>query len=169
MFKVGDAVIHPIRGAGVVVRVMERKWRGSKGVYYQIELMGQPDTKLMVPTDAVDSLGLRLAISPSKLGRVWSVLREDPEKLPSNHKKRYKVVDSKLHTGDIYQVAEVVRDMAWRQQKEGNLTTMGKRRYKEGMRILAGEIAAVAEVEMDDAKAQIQSKLTERLSSANLM
>ncbi|HDQ72786.1 MAG TPA: hypothetical protein ENN19_11930 [Chloroflexi bacterium] len=164
MFKVGDAVIHPIRGAGVVVRVMEKKWRGSVDMYYQIELMGQPDTKLMIPTDAVDSLGLRLAIAPSRLDRVWNVLQDEPEKLPSNHKKRYQVVDSKLHTGDIYQVAEVVRDMAWRQQEEGNLTTMGKRRYKEGMRILAGEIAAVADVEMGDAEAQIRSQLTECLS-----
>ncbi|MEA3339554.1 MAG: hypothetical protein U9R15_06270, partial [Chloroflexota bacterium] len=68
---------------------------------------------------------------------------------PANHKKRYKAVEEKLHTGDVFQVAEAVRDMTWRQRREGKLTTMGKRMYKEGMNILAGEIAAVQGVAID--------------------
>jgi CarD family transcriptional regulator len=169
MFKAGDPVIHPVRGAGVVVRVEERRWRGSKDMYYRIKLLGQRGTKLMVPIDAVEKIGLRRAIPLSELNQVWHVLRADPSMLPDNHKKRYKLLDDKLRTGDVYQIAEVVRDMAWRQQREGRLNTMGKRKYKKGMRVLAGEIAAVQGVDLEDAEAQVRAKLMESLSSDKVM
>ena len=63
------------------------------------------------------------------------------------------------------QVAEVVRDMTWRQQRKGRLTTVGTRRYKEGIKMLAGEIAAVQGVELSNAEAQIHTRLEESLSS----
>jgi RNA polymerase-interacting CarD/CdnL/TRCF family regulator len=79
------------------------------------------------------------------------------------------LLEDKLHAGDVFQVAEVVRDMAWRQQQEGSLTTIGKRRYEEGMKILAGEIAAVQEVDLGDAEAQIRARLSESLSPTTTM
>jgi len=169
MFKAGDAIIHPVRGAGVVVRVEERRWRGNSALYYRIKLLGQPGTRLLVPISATETLGLRRAIPWSKLNEVWRVLRAAPKKLPADHKERYKLLGDKLHTGDIFQVAEVVRDMAWRQQRESRLTTTGKRRYKEGMRILAGEIAAVQGVDLDDAEAQVSATLRESLSPTTAM
>ena len=164
MFRAGDAVIHPVRGAGVVVRVEKRQWRGDSALYYRINLLGQPGTRLMVPVSAADTLGLRRVIPRSKLSKVWRVLRAAPKTLPANHKKRYELLDDRLHAGDVFQVAEVVRDMAWRQQREGSLTTIGKQRYEEGMKILAGEIAAVQGVDLDDAEAQVRAKLMESLS-----
>lgn len=163
MFKAGDAVIHPIRGAGIVIRIVERQWHGSNDLYYRIKLLGRPGTKLMIPTSAAETLGLRRAIPQTKIKSVWRVLRDDPSTLPANHKKRYKAVEEKLHTGNVFQVAEAVRDMTWRQRREGKLTTMGKRMYKEGMNILAGEIAAVQGVAIEDAEDQIRVKLEECL------
>jgi hypothetical protein len=66
-FKVGDAVVHPLRGAGVVTAVEERELRGDSDEYYSIEMMGVPTTKLIVPTDAAEEVGLRRAISRSRL------------------------------------------------------------------------------------------------------
>ena len=169
MFKAGDAIIHPVRGAGVVVRVEKRQWRGSNTLYYRIELLGQPGTSLMIPISAAETLGLRRVIPRSKLDRVWRVLRAAPRTLPANHKERYKLLDDRLHTGDVFQVAEVVRDMTWRQQREGSLTTIGKQRYEEGMKILAGEIAAVQGVDLNDAEAQVRTKLRESLSPTTAM
>jgi CarD family transcriptional regulator len=165
MFKAGDAIVHPIRGAGVVERVEERHWRGSDDLYYRINLLNQPGTKLMVPTGAAEALGLRRAIPLSELNKVWHVLLAIPNELPTKHKIRYQLLDDKLHTGDVFQVAEVVRDMAWRRQRKGHLTITGKRKYEEAISILAGEIAAVQDSDMDDAEAQIQAKLVESLSS----
>jgi CarD family transcriptional regulator len=168
MFKAGDAIVHPIRGAGIVEQIEARQWRGSNDLYYRIQLLGQPGTKLMVPTSAAKALGLRRAISRTKLNKVWRVLRAAPDLLPNDHKERYKVLEEKLHTGDILQVAEIVRDMTWRRERRGHLTTVGKRQYQEGVRMLAGEIAAVQGVELNNAEAQIRARLEESLSSTTM-
>jgi len=166
MFKAGDAIIHPVRGAGVVVRIEERQWRGSNDLYYRIKLMGQPSISVMIPISAAETIGLRRAIPQSKLKQVWGVLHAAPGALPTDHKARYKLLEDKLHAGDIFQIAEAVRDMAWQQQREGNLTTMGKRIYEEGMVLLAGEIAVTRGIDLTDAEAQVRAKLGESLLSA---
>jgi CarD family transcriptional regulator len=163
MFKEGDAVVHPVRGAGVVKTVEERQWRGSDALYYRIGLLSQPGSNLMVPVEAAKEIGLRRAISRTRLKQVWRVLSTDPEKLPTEHKERYQLLEDKLHAGDVLQIAEAVRDMAWRQQREGRLTTRGKRMYEEGMTLLAGEIAAVKGIDLTDAEAQVRSTLKESL------
>ena len=159
MFSAGDLIIHPVRGAGVVVGIEERQWRGSSGLYYKIELLGQNSVSLMVPIDVAEDLGLRRTIPISKLKSVWRVLRDDPQHLPANHKKRYQVVKDKLHAGDVFQVAEVVRDMAWRRRRKGTLTTVGKRLYDEGISLLAGEIAATQGIDLSAAEVQITGQL----------
>jgi CarD family transcriptional regulator len=166
MFKAGDSIVHPVRGAGVVVRVEERQWRGCSALYYKIRLLGQRGVTLMVPTDVAETLGLRRAIPQSKLTQVWRVLRADPERLPANHKERYQLLRDRLHAGNVFQVAGVVRDMAWRQEREGRLTTVGRRIYEEGITLLAGEIAAAQGVDVGDAEIQVAAQLGESLSPA---
>lgn len=159
LFKTGDAVVHPIRGAGIVMSVEERKWHGGKDRYYRIRLLGHPSTKLMIPTTAARQIGLRRAISKSKLGKLWHVLHSDPRKLPGDHKERYQVLKDRLATGDVFQVAEVVRDMAWRQHRENRLTTVGKQLYKQAIRLLAGEIAVTLGVGFEDAEVEVRQRL----------
>jgi CarD family transcriptional regulator len=163
-FKTGDAVVHPLRGAGIVISVEERQWHGHKHLYYRIRLLDQPGTRLMIPTSAAKERGLRHAISQSNMNEMWCVLGAAPNILPNDHKERYQLLEDKLHTGDAFQVAEVVRDMAWRLQRKGRLTTVGKRRYKEGIRFLAGEIAAVEGIEIVNAEAQVLARLAEYLA-----
>ena len=165
MFKAGDAIVHPVRGAGVVVRIEERQWHGGNDQYYRISLLGQPGTSLMIPVSAAKTIGLRRAVSKSRLKEVWRVLGSDPENLPADHKARYELLNEKLHAGDVLKATEAVRDMAWRQKREGSLTTQGKRIYEEGMRILSGEVAASHGFEMADAESLVNEKLTEILSS----
>jgi len=164
MFEVGDAVVHPVRGAGIVTDIEELQRRGGSKEYYRIKLLGQERTSLMIPVKAAKARGLRYAIRQSRLNRVWRVLRAAPKKLPAYYKERYESVKSKLRTGDLLQVAEVVRDMAWRRKREGRLNTRGKRMYEEGIRLLAGEIAAAQGTDLLNAEAQVRGRLWESLS-----
>ena len=125
--------------------------------------------KLMIPTGAAEKLGLRPAIPRARLKKVWRVLSADPKTLPDKHKERYALLQDKLHAGDVFRVAEAVRDMTWRRQRRGNLTTTGMRLYEEGMGILAGEIAAVQGLDMGDAEAQVRERLSESLSPVTVM
>jgi len=160
MFNTGDAIVHPTRGVGVVVDIQEREWQGSTSQYYQIELLGrEPSLKLMIPMKEAGELGLRLAIQESEVHRVWRVLCLGPEELPANHKTRHKLLREKLHAGDVFQTAEVLRDLTWREKEEDHLTTRGRRIYEEALTFLAGELAAAQEVGVEEAKAQIREKL----------
>jgi CarD family transcriptional regulator len=169
MFKAGDTIVHPIRGVGVVECIEKRQWRGSSDLYYRISLLSEQSTSLMVPVSAAERLGLRRAIPLSKLKHVWRVLCADPRMLPTNHKRRYELLKGKLRGGDILQVAEVVRDTAWRQEQEGRLTTVGKRLYDKGIGLLAGEIAATQGIDLTDAEVQIRERLKESISPTTAM
>jgi RNA polymerase-interacting CarD/CdnL/TRCF family regulator len=166
VFKTGDAVFHPVRGAGVITGIKDRKRDGEKRRYYTIELLGHPGTRVMIPASTAEKVGLRPAVSQAKLKKVWRVLGDNPEKLPKDHKERYATIEEKLHTGDTFEVAEAVRDMAWRREQEGRLTTKGKRIYEEAVMLLAGEIAAVQEIEVAEAEGQVHAKLQEHLVPA---
>jgi CarD family transcriptional regulator len=163
VFKAGDPIIHPARGAGIVVRIEERNWHGSSVVYYRIKLLGHQDISLLIPVSAAEALGLRPAILPSNLNRVWCVLDAAPNTLPADHKERYELLEGKLHTGDIFQIAEAVRDMAWRQHEQGRPTTVGKQIYEHGIALLAGEIAASQDTDVTDAEGQVKARLMESL------
>jgi CarD family transcriptional regulator len=158
-FKTGDAVVHRVRGAGVVIGTVERQWRGSSETYYRIQLLNSPNCRLMIPASAAEKIGLRHPIPRSKLKQVWAVLLADPRTLPTNHRERHELLAAKLNTRDILRLAEVIRDLAWRQRHRGRLTTRGKQMYKDGMMRLAGEIALVQEIELADAQTEIRTKL----------
>ncbi len=166
MFNPGDAIVHPTRGAGVVVDIQERQWQGSSSRFYQIELLGrEPSLKLMIPIEEADELGIRSAIEGSEVEEVWRILASDPEDLPPNHKTRHSLLRDKLHAGDVFQVAEVLRDLTWRQKEEDYLTTRGERIYKEALMFLAGEVAAAQGTDVAEAEVQIRERLRRILAS----
>jgi CarD family transcriptional regulator len=167
-FTTGDAVVHPIHGAGIVECIVERTWHGNAEFYYRIKLLGQSGTVLMVPASVAEQLGMRCAISQSNMEQLWRVLLAAPMSLPNKHKDCTQLLQDKLGTGDVFQVAEAVRDMAWRQWKT-RLSNTAKQLYEEGIRLLAGEIAATQDIKFADAETQVRARLWERLSSATVM
>jgi CarD family transcriptional regulator len=165
MFKVGDAVVHPVRGAGTIVEIETRRCDDEDQVYYRIELLGQPTTRLMLPVEVAEALGLRRAVSSARIDEVWQVFDRQPEMLPSDNNERYDVVKERLRAGDVFQVAQVVRDMAWRERGDRGLTTVGKRLYTESVQLLAAEIAAANGVPMETAEIEVKGKLRQLLPS----
>jgi CarD family transcriptional regulator len=163
-FTTGDAIVHPVRGAGVVERIVERTWHGNAELFYRIRLLGQSGTMLMIPTSVAEKLGLRCAISRSDMRQLWRILLAAPGNLPDKYKELRQFLQGKLGTGDIFQVAEAVRDMAW-QQRETHLSATIKQLYEEGIRLLVGEIAAARGIEFVDAEEQVRARLREHLTS----
>jgi RNA polymerase-interacting CarD/CdnL/TRCF family regulator len=160
-FKIGDAVVHPIRGAGVVTDIEELRRDGGDKEYYKIELLSHVHTNLMIPVKDAAARGLRRAIRQSKLNRVWRVLRDTPDKLPADHRERQALLERRLASGDLMQVAEAVRDLAWRQHKNNGLTATGRRLYRQGIHLLAGEVAAAEGTDLTDGEAQVRNQLWE--------
>jgi CarD family transcriptional regulator len=166
MFEIGDAVVHPDKGAGIIANIKRMPGLKKKRQCYKIRMVEKrPKTVLMIPIKHAQATGLRLAISESQVDRVWQALSAAPQELPKQHKNRYKLLKDKLQTGDITKVAEVIRDLRWRRMnlKKGKLNVPGQRIYKKALHLLAGELAVAQDIDLQSAKEQIDSMLDESL------
>lgn len=145
MFKVGDRVVYPMHGAGVIEAVEEKEILGSRRQYYVMRLpMG--DIKLMIPTDSVSETGLREVISREEVPKVLGVLQEKRVMMSANWNRRYRANLEKIKSGDIYEVAEVVRNLVLREKEKG--LSSGERRMLESARqILISELVLAQDKE----------------------
>jgi CarD family transcriptional regulator len=148
-----------------VIEIKERHTLGPGKRYYSLELLDQPETVVMVPVGAEERLGLRHTVTEAKLGRVWRILESDPNSLPKNYDKRCALVDEKLGSGELVQIAEAVRDMAWQRKRRQRLTIEGRRLYQRGMALLAGEVASVQNSGLADAESLIATVLDKNLQA----
>jgi CarD family transcriptional regulator len=165
-FQVGEAVVHPAYGAGMITEIEERHSLGAGRRYYSIVLLNDPQTTVMVALGREESVGLRQPIPKSRLSHLWSVLRAEPQALPDEHKERYAVIEGKLEEGDAFQIAEAVRDLAWRQEEKNKLTKVGKRLYETGLGFLASELASVQGSDVETAETLIAERLEASIASS---
>lgn len=138
MFNVGDVVVYPLHGAGIVEDIDERQIDEEVKKYLILRL-SQGNLKVMVPAEHSAEVGLRSVISKKEVDRVMEVLRQKQSPMPSNWNHRYKTNHEKLRSGDIYQVAEVVRNLSLRDQEKG-LSAGEKRMLMQARDILVSEI-----------------------------
>jgi CarD family transcriptional regulator len=164
MFDTGDAVMHPELGAGVVVGLSTIPLQDEVKEFYKINILSNTKTTIMVPIDGAEKLGLRHAISEVELDEVWNVLAKSAEELPDDNKKRYMILEAKLEKQDISNVAEIVRDLAWRRKQKKRLNRPAQRIYDKAMRLLTGEIAVSQSIQMQSAQAHIKKVLDANLS-----
>ncbi|MEI8405431.1 MAG: CarD family transcriptional regulator, partial [Actinomycetes bacterium] len=112
-FKVGDKVVYPHHGAAIIEKREKRVAFGEKKEYLILKL-AYGDLTLMVPADNTEGVGLREVINDEEVEEVFAVLRKKEARMPTNWSRRYKNHSEKLRSGDIYQVAEVVRNLSIR-------------------------------------------------------
>lgn len=149
MFKVGDHVVYPHHGAGEVLEVMDRDLAGESKVYLKIRIIHN-DMTVMVPSDAAEQAGIRAVVPEALVEEVEAVLRGDPSQMPQNWNRRYKHNRDKIKTGDIFEVAEVVRNLALRDSDKG-LSTGEKQMFGRVKKILASELMYAKAVPEADA------------------
>lgn len=157
-FRVGDKVVYPHHGAAVIESVMEREIEGARREYWVLRL-SYGDLTLMVPTDGAEEVGLRGVIPKSELEQVYKVLQSKKQApAPSNWSRRFKGHVEKLRSGDIYQVAEVVRNLSNRDQDKG-LSAGEKRMLQRARQILVSELMFAAGVKEEKAEAMLDDIL----------
>ena len=118
MFKVGDKVVYPMHGAGVIEKIEEREILGHRDQYYIMRL-SVGDMKVMVPKSNAEEVGLRPVISPEEVPAVYEVLKGEKTAMSQNWNRRYRANMEKLKTGDVFTVAEVVRNLGLRDKEKG--------------------------------------------------
>ncbi len=158
-FNIGDTVFYPGHGAGRIAEVVEQEFLGERRRFYRIRVIGNEMT-VMVPVDGSDKAGLRPVISKPMVEEVVGVLREDATKMPLNWNRRVKHNRDKIKTGDILEMADVVRNLALRDHEMG-LSTGEKQMFGKVKRILASELMFAKEMREDDALSFLDGILSE--------
>ncbi len=138
MFKIGDRIAYPVHGAGVIEAIEERNILGEDRRYYVMR-MPLNDMKVMIPLENVEEIGVRPIISFEELSRVFAVLSADVTKMPQNWNRRYRANMDRIKSGDIYEVAEVVRNLVLR-DREKSLSTGERKILNNARQILLSEI-----------------------------
>jgi len=139
MFKLGDKVVYPMHGAGVIETVEQKEVLGVVKSYFILK-MPIGEMKLMIPVDNVNNIGLRDIINMEAVENVYVILKQNAEINDSNWNKRFRDNMIKMKTGDIFEVAQVVRDLTYRDREKG-LSTGEKKMLVSAKQMLVSEIA----------------------------
>ncbi len=156
-FDVGDKVVYPHHGAAVVERREVIEAFGDTKEYLVLRL-AYGDLILRVPTDNTEEVGLREVINDEEVEEVFAVLRKKDVRMPTNWSRRYKNHVEKLKSGDIYQVAEVVRNLSNRDKDKG-LSAGEKRMLTRARQILVSELTFALAVDEDEAQKKLDDAL----------
>lgn len=137
MFNVGDKVVYPMHGAGTIEGIEEKDILGEKQAYYIIKMPGE--VKVMVPTAKAEGIGVRDIIDKETAGKVFKVLETDSTQMDMNWNKRYRDNMEKMKSGDAYEIADVVRNLSFKQKEKG-LSTGEKKMLLNAKQILVSEL-----------------------------
>ncbi|MFM8857572.1 MAG: CarD family transcriptional regulator [Actinomycetota bacterium] len=158
-FKKGDTVIYPQHGACRVEAIRkEDPLATGKNQDYLVLKTVIGDMTLRVPMAKVDEVGVRPPVSPDELEDLVSVLAKADPRVPSNWSRRFKNHQEKMNIGDVYQVAEVVRNLAAR-NRDASLSAAERTMYERARVNLISEIAPALKVSTEDAEAYLDDAL----------
>ena len=155
MFVIGDRIVYPMHGAGVIEQIEEKLILGESRKFYILRVPCG-DMKIMIPIECCKEIGVRGIISVEQVTEVIEVLSAQSTEMSNNWNRRYRENMEKLKTGDIYHVAEVVRNLM-RTDKEKKLSTGEKKMLSNAKQILISEIILVKDIDHDTAEKIINS------------
>lgn len=149
MFAVGDRIVYPMHGAGVIEKIEERKILGEIRRYYILHIP-YSGMEVMIPVESSEQIGIRPIVSEERLSQIIETMRADSTAMPSNWNHRCRENMSKLKTGELENVAEVVRNLM-RVDQEKKLSTGEKKMLANARQILLSEIMLVKNVDQKTA------------------
>ncbi len=150
MFDIGDKIVYPMHGAGIIVAIEEKEILGKKRKYY-IMKMPMGDMKVMVPIDSIEDIGIREVINDEEIEQVLAVLSDNKTKMPQNWNRRYRANMDKIKSGDVYEIASVVRNLIIRDREKG-LSTGERKMLNNAKQMLVSEIVLAKSIEQIEAE-----------------
>lgn len=159
MFNIGDKVVYPMHGAGTIESIEEKEMFGDKSEYYIIK-MPMNGMKLMVPTKTATNVGVREVSDGSITQEVFKVLEKPKQEYvhENNWNKRYRANVDKIKSGDILELADVVRDLSHRHMERG-LSTGEKKMLTSAKEILISELVLAQDLDHKLVDEEIEEKI----------
>ena len=157
MFTVGDKVVYPMHGAGLVEKIEDRQILGETRAYYIIRIKGG-NMQVMLPVRGAEDIGLRYVVDPKEFDEIYKVLGSESTPMDENWNRRNRDNMEKLKTGDPEQVAEVIRNLV-RVDRVKKLSTGEKKLLNTAKQILCSEMTMVLNVNDSAALALIDGSI----------
>lgn len=145
MFSIGDKILYPMHGAGIIQEIEEKDILGETRRYYILRLP-YGDMNVMIPVDNSTDIGIRPIINRDAIEGVFVVLRATTSEMSNNWNRRYRENMEKLKTGDILEVAEVVRNLT-RTDRVKKLSTGEKKMLNNAKQILESELILAGDMD----------------------
>ena len=157
MFQIGDKVVHPMHGAGIVDSIVQKKVNGVMRDYYVLKL---PVCAMvvMVPTENCEEIGVRPIVDKEQADRVLAAIPDIPVEMTQNWNRRYRENMERLKSGDLFEVARVVKGLMLRDVDKG-LSTGERKMLHSAKQILISEIVMCQSSSYEDVEARINSAL----------
>ena len=156
MYNVGDKVVYPMHGAGVIDAIEEKEILGEKQSYYILKMPGE--VKVMVPILTAEEHGIRNVIDKAEAEKVINVLEQDETEMEKNWNKRYRDNMDKMKSGNIYEIADVVRNLSFKQKEKG-LSTGEKKMLHNAKQILVSELVLAEHATQDEVEELVDNKI----------
>ncbi len=166
-FELGDNVVYPHHGAGKVEGKEEMEMAGVRREYLTIKILHN-DMTVRVPSENAALAGLRRVIDEETVKKVLDVLQAEVSEMPKNWNRRFKHNRDKIKTGDIYELAEVVRNLSLRESEKG-LSTGEKQMFTRAKKILASELMYALDKDEEEAESYLDELLATSASSQMAM
>ncbi len=163
MFNIGEKIVYPMHGAGVIESIEEREILGERKKYY-IMKMPIGDMQVMIPLDQIADIGIRKVIDTKEIEDVLDVLADDITEMHKNWNRRYRANMELIKTGDVYEIAEVVRNLTIMDNEKG-LSTGERKMLSNARQILISEIVLVAEMTEEEAITLIEEVILKQTES----
>ena len=157
MFNVGDKIVYPMHGAGTIDAIEQKDILGEKQEYYIIKMPGE--VKVMVPTNKADQIGVRNIIDKNEANKVLEILEANETEMSNNWNKRYQENMTKMKTGSIYEIADVVRNLSYKQKEKG-LSTGEKKMLNNAKQILVSELVLAEHASEPEVVQLIDNKIS---------
>ncbi|USG65592.1 CarD family transcriptional regulator [Brevibacillus ruminantium] len=149
MFHIGDKIFYPVHGAGVIESIVEKEFLGEKQSYYVLDMLLR-ELQIMVPLNKINDLHIRLVVEERTLEAVFVKLHEGEPDMSVTAAQRHRINMEKLKSGDIYEGAEVIRDLSWISRTK-NLGTGDKLMLDQAQQLFISEVELVKGVDTEEA------------------
>ena len=157
MFRIGDKIVHPMHGAGVVDGIVQRKVNGVVRDYYTLKLpIG--GMLVMIPTDHCEQIGVRAILSGDEAERILDQLTDVQVEMQSNWNHRYRENMERLKSGNLLEVAKVVKGLAQREKRRG-LSNGERKMLHSARQILVSEIGLAQSITYQEAEDRLEEAL----------
>ncbi len=160
VFQVNDYIVYPSQGIGKIVSIEPIKIMNQKKLYYIIQIFDKNLT-IKIPVENVESTGIRPIIKKNDVKKVLKILEQEQDQLEEDWKIRYQNNLNKIKSGNIFEIAEVCRNL-YKRARDKELSLMERRLYETAYALVTGEISYAKGITLEESKNLVSELLSKQ-------